>query len=494
MHKKNTISRPSRLKHFAQKNLYGKIYPSLISHEIPENFLTTDGYTKKNLIRDIYKLIDCNKKMSFVNKTVVQKKSIGLPGQDDFEVKHVKKIELFDVNHCNIFALCPVCAEKVSRRRREKYKSEIMNLAEKYDYSYMINFTTRNSDSFKESYNRLREAIRKYVLMGQMRGIKSNGEKIRSGGEASKIKAMALSIEVKKGKNRNQWHVHGHAIAFCDQRVDYQIYNADKKHEIITECKTKNGHSPSRDDLKAAILESGTIELVNEDGEIYEREIPVSKASKEWLSATGGTSANIKFIPLKGSPEKIYKQCVEVIKYTSKVSSLSKDDILEILIHRKGKRYFSTYGELYNKINPRCKEDESVLYVEGVTGYVWSAGKGEMISMTKDDREKVARKYENRETVYRVQGIIMQAYYEKEKVLASIMKEAVSHKEKNPKTWPEYKLHVIKLIDDLENAYHYSKRQIYNNLMKTTHKLPRFHNTPIQKMYQKTIDKLLKVA
>lgn len=478
--KNKYISRPSKLKKFAVKSLYRKIYPTTLNHKIQDDFLTYEGYTKKQLIKDVYRLIDCNKKISFIHKTVIQ-------GNE-----HIQKEEIFEVNHCNIFALCPVCAEKVSRRRREKHRGEILLLAEKYEYAYMINFTTRNAETFELSYSQLRTAMRKYILMGQMRGVNAKGETVRSHGEASKIKAMAVSIEIKKGKNSKMWHVHGHAIAFCDRRIDYQMYDQEKKLKIIKDYKEINKRNPPPEKLRPAVNNWGTVELIDSDGVLYDHVVPVSKATMEWIEATSGTSSNIKFIPLRGTPEKIYQQCIEVIKYTSKVQSFSRQDIIEILVHRKGKRFFSTYGELYNLNNPRCKDDENILYVEGITGFVWSPKEKKLIPMTKEDVNESARRYENRETIYRAQGTIMKAYYEKEAVLKKIMNECVQNK--NGKNWVTYKKMVIKHIDDLESAYNYAKRKIYNNIMKVSYRLPKlFRPTPLQKMYHKKIDHLLEI-
>lgn len=483
------ISRPSKLKRFSKKSLYRKVYPSFIRKEIPDDFLTSDGYTKEQLIKDIYRLIDCNKKMSFINKTVIE------------NAEHIKKTELFEVNHCNIFTLCSICAEKISRRRREKYKPDILELAEKHKHCYMITFTTRNVKTYNESYNQLRKAIRKYVLMGQLRGVTSSGEEIRSGGEANKIKAMAVSIENKIGKKSKAWHLHGHAIAFSDERIDYQIYDTEKKKRIRTEFKEKYGRTPEPADLKPAVMVWGEIDRYDERGKVLtdgygetlKHKVPLSKASGEWIEATDGVSSNIKFKPITGTPEEIYKQCVEIIKYTSKIATFSKDNIIEVLINRKGKRYFSTYGELYKRHTPDCTEDESVLFIEGITGYVWSDKKGEMIPMIKREKQDAARRYENRERIYKAQGLIMKAYYEKQTVLKTIMNEVMKNRKRED--WIDYKRRIIKHIDELEAAYNYSKRKIYNNIMRTSYKIPTWYKpTPIQEMYTKRIDNILQAV
>lgn len=479
--KNKYISRPSKLKRFAKKSLYRKVYPSFLRKDIPEDFLTIHGYTKEQLIKDVYRLMDCNQRMNFIHKTVIENNN------------HIKKIKLFEVNNCNIFTLCPICAEKISRRRREKYKNEIMDLAVKYDYVYMVTFTTRNADTFNESYLQLRKSLRKYILMGQLRGVSPSGEEIRSGTEISKIMAMAVSIEIKKGKNSKKWHVHGHAIVFCNERIDYQIYDTNKKLEIKAEFKDKFGHSPNPADLHPAVIKWGNIELVDNDGVVENHKIPVSKASAEWLYATGGMSSNIKFSPLKGTAKEIYNQCVEVIKYTSKVQSFSREDIVEILINRKGKRFFSTYGELYNKHSPKVSEDENILYVEGVTGYVWSEKEKDMIPLSGAEKSEIARRYENREKIKQAQGLIMKAYYEKESILKNIMRETMENQKRD--NWTDYKKMVIKHINELESAYDYAKRKIYNNVMKTSYKVPEFMRpTPIQKMYTKRIENILEVV
>jgi len=493
---KNKItSRPEKLKQYSRKNLYTKIYPSFIRKNIPDDLLTSDGYTKEKLIKDIYKIIDCNNKITYVNTEVRASKDLIVNGKVIGKKGNiVKKIKPFEMNSCNIYALCSICAEKLSRRRRKKYKNDIENLARKYKYTYMMTFTTASCTTFNESYKNLRIALRKYLLKGQLRGVKNTGEEMRGNSEVSKIKAMALSIEIKKGANKGLWHVHGHAIVFCADKLSYSIYDQEKKKILIAECKAKYNRKPLKEELNKLILEYGYIDKVDKHGEIIKTKIPVSPVSRDWINATSGQSCNINVNLLKGTSSEKADQCIEVIKYVSKISSFTSDDMIEILLHRKNKRFFSTYGELYKREPKNIQEDEEILKTETITGYVWRNKEEKLLPMQKEELKKSKERYDKRELIYKAQGLIMKAYYQKKDILELIMKETIKAK-KNNNNWKIYKLATITHINDLEAAYSHTKKIIYTKVLNAPYQgkiLSR--KTPIQKMYIQRVDHVLQSA
>lgn len=407
-------NKPEKLKAYSKKSIYRKIRPSKIAKEIPNDYLTDNGYTKRQLIDDVYKLIDCNSKISFIEK------KIKIFDEVKKKLRIVDSKQQFDSNQCNIFTLCPLCAEKHASRRREKYKEPIKAMAEKYEHAYMITFTSRDEPTFNLAYNNLTEGIRKYVLMGQLRSVDCDGKETRSSGEARKIKAMALSKEITIGKNSGMFHVHAHAVAFSDERIDYTVYDFEKKRKIINEYKEKFGRGPKKEFLSPAVKKWCKIEVISPDGEIEEKKVPASKASSEWIKATGGFSPNIRFDPIKGNPKSVFDQCVEIMKYASKIEGFESKHIIEILANRKGKRFFTTYGELYNSKNPIIEIDEEI-ETTGLKGYVWDNKNEALIPMNSQENGYLQLKYRKKEEYYAAKAAIMKGYYIKESVKFEIM-------------------------------------------------------------------------
>ena len=136
----------SKLKRFSKKSFYRKIWPSSISKDIPDNLITKTGYTKRLLIKDLWKLIDCTKSLSYVKGYYKKGKQL------------IDFIKMFNSNFCNIFVLCPSCGEKVGRHRRKKYEKKIKECSEKYPHKYMLTLSTRNETTFELSFDNLRKA------------------------------------------------------------------------------------------------------------------------------------------------------------------------------------------------------------------------------------------------------------------------------------------------------------------------------------------------
>lgn len=470
-------SKAEKLKAYSKKKIYKKIRPSFVAKNIPNDFITEDGYTKEQLMRDVYKLVDCNNKISYIDQDVKV--------FDKKENKHKveSKGKQFDSNQCNIFTLCPICSEKHATRLRKKYKEEIKALTEQYPYTYMITFTVRDEPTFNLAYDSLTEGVRKYVLMGQLRGHDSEGKEIHSQGEASKIKAMALGKEIIMGKRSGMWHLHAHAIAFADSEIDFSVYDNEKKWQLINDYKDKHGKRPKKDVLVPAINEYAEMELINEYGEIEVKKVAVSKASKEWIKATGGLSSDIHFNIMEGTPNQIFEQCIEVMKYTSKIEDMEPGNILEVLANRKGKRFFATYGELYNVKNPDKEESEEIENTD-LNGFVWNSKDEKMVPMDARQKQFLNLKYEKMDEYYKAKSVVMKAWYIKEEIKKDVVKSfnvAMSETERiqkvisslkpgkirmiyendlneNLKCVPGIRKIYVNRIDELENVYiHYKK-------------------------------------
>ena len=147
------------------------------------------------------------------------------------------------------------------------------------------------------------------------------------------------------------WHVHAHELIFTDTPLDYGIYDQNKKKAL----QKIYGDNIPKEILSAIVDQKATF-----NGE----EVAVSKISEEWLRATNGESIDISVEPLYHVPAKnkasekkrrkcasmsfeqsIAYQAKEVLKYISKPSENTPEDMLEIITDTYNKRMVSTYGE-----------------------------------------------------------------------------------------------------------------------------------------------------
>lgn len=496
---------------FCKKFVYPNINPKKIARELPDNFLSDTSYSKKKIITDVYKLNECCKRISFVYG--FKKKG------DELE----EALNQFDTSYCNIPVICPICGEKVGRARREKYKDKILECAENYKYTYMITLTVKDEVSFDDSYRSLRDTARAFLMGGRLRGsYEKNGVTVKkfSNGEPAKIGAMLGSIEVKKGKNSGMFHTHMHCLAFTNEMLDYSIYDQEKKNKLIKDIKESCHRSPRKEELSSAIKEYAKWKYVDEYGEIKNKTVPVSKFSKEWLKASKGWSINISVKVLPGDPEKIAKQSIEVLKYTSKVSDFSQEDAIELIANRKNKRLFSTYGDFYDMdledakrkraegkekkaINDYLQlngienmgDQEEKFYLHQLYSFVYSRKHRKLIEVQEVDKEMIKEKFLNKGRLVEAQTNIMKAYYMKESLVKDIMKVYLKEKKKQgSKMNPDYKLNIIKMIDDLDLSYTITKRKLYKHYMRRRpSKYDKvFNPSPVQKRFLVQAKKLFK--
>jgi hypothetical protein len=302
---------------------------------IAENYVSRTGLTKSDISDKIDKIKSC---CSVVELSASYT-----------EVDHVVEqvMNVVNANFCKQHAVCPVCADHSQNRRRARYNEPIKEQAslvkEGKRYAYILTFTIKDGDSLAERLANLKQSKLEWRKMGQKR------KKGFSNGEAKKIKAGLSTIEIKRGQASGLWHVHAHELIFTDSPLDYQVYDQQIKKEL----QKKFGSKIPKDVLKAAAIETATF-----NGE----EVAVSKISKEWLKATGGESISIDVEPLQHIPrnasykkqrkcaamsfeQSIAYQAKEVLKYISKASDNTPEDMLEIITDTYNKRMVATYGE-----------------------------------------------------------------------------------------------------------------------------------------------------
>lgn len=303
---------------------------------IAANYVSGTGLTKSDIFEKIDKIKSC---CSVVELSATYT-------EVDNVVEQVMSV--VNGNFCKQHAVCPVCADRSQNRRRARYNEPIKEQASLVKdgkrYAYILTFTIKDGESLAERLSNLKQSKLNWRKMGQKR---KNGF---SGGEARKIKAGLSTIEIKRGSGSNLWHVHAHELIFTDQQLDYGIYNQNHKSEL------EKIHG--KNNIPKELLDSIVEEKVTFNGE----EVAISKISKEWLKATNGESIDISVeplyhIPKKASPKKQRKcasmsfeqsiayQAKEVLKYMSKPSENTPEDMLEIITDTYNKRMVATYGE-----------------------------------------------------------------------------------------------------------------------------------------------------
>lgn len=302
---------------------------------IAQNYVSRTGLTRSDITDKIDKIKSC---CSVVELSATYT-----------EVDHVVEqvMSVVNGNFCKQHAVCPVCADRSQNRRRARYNEPIKEQAslvkEGKRYAYILTFTIKDGISLAERLSNLKQSKLEWRKMGQKR------KKGFSNGEAKKIKAGLSTIEIKRGSDSGLWHVHAHELIFTDSPLDYQVYDQQIKKEL----QKKFGSKIPKEVLKAAAIETATF-----NGE----EVAVSKISKEWLKATGGESISIDVEPLQHIPknasykkqrkcasmsfeQSIAYQAKEVLKYMSKPSENTPEDMLEIITDTYNKRMVATYGE-----------------------------------------------------------------------------------------------------------------------------------------------------
>ena len=302
---------------------------------IAQNFVSRTGLTRSDITDKIDKIKSC---CSVVELSATYT-----------EVDHVVEqvMSVVNGNFCKQHAVCPVCADRSQNRRRARYNEPIKEQAslvkEGKRYAYILTFTIKDGESLAERLSNLKQSKLNWRKMGQKR---KNGF---SEGEARRIKAGLSTIEIKRGSDSGLWHVHAHELIFTDSPLDYMVYDQQIKKEL----QKKFGSKIPKEVLKAAAIETATF-----NGE----EVAVSKISKEWLKATGGESISIDVEPLQHIPknasykkqrkcasmsfeQSIAYQAKEVLKYMSKPSENTPEDMLEIITDTYNKRMVATYGE-----------------------------------------------------------------------------------------------------------------------------------------------------
>jgi len=322
----------SKLRSVSQA-VINKISATLELVLIENDIIVADKYTRKDIREKIHEIKNCS--------TLVE-----LREYENGEMR------LHNANYCKNPIVCPICASRVSNKRRALYLPAIEKAVARYaipeevrkeknypdDYTgvYLCTATIRPGNDLTERINFLLESIKRMRKMGQKR------EKGRSAGEWSKIKAALENTELKIGVGSNEWHVHAHFLVFTDSPLDIEWWDRPYPIEI--------------DDNKN-VGEKKTVTL--------------SKFGYEWYLATQGQAfiSNVKPITYKEEfggvkcesfSQSIMMQSAEVFKYNTKLTEegnlqgLNDEQYIELIQRRGGRRLFNAIGEFRcDSRNPR---------------------------------------------------------------------------------------------------------------------------------------------
>jgi hypothetical protein len=271
----------------------------------------------------------------------------------EFRAKYVpegdaqrQEIHLHNANFCGQHQLCRICASRREQQLRKRFETPIKDAALKYPWAYLLTLTVRDGADLAERIETLKKSTRAFVRQGQRR---KDG---RSRGEWGKVGAAFSSMEIKRGENSGQWHVHSHAVLFTKRQMDFRVYDVAYRDEL-TEI-----YGPGK--IPKSELKRAELNHVMVDGKEY----AVSKVSAEWITASRGEGLSIQFggkvgpKRITGTPQEVFDKVKnQVLKYNVKFAPADRADIPVLVRDTFNRRFLVTYGDFRN-INTEDLKDE----------------------------------------------------------------------------------------------------------------------------------------
>jgi len=436
----DSLKKYNKLKRFSDY-VHGKLRRNAEIELLKIDMLKEDIYTKS----DMWEKLDAISKCSSL-----------------VELRHYENGEtkVHNANYCHNPVVCPMCADRVSKRRRAIFSNPIKKAVDKFSvnkYSpgwkkeypsqytgvYMATATIKDGKNLKERIDTLNESLKNFRKMGQKRN-----NDTRSQGEWSKVIAGISNTELKIGKVSGEWHVHAHFLIFTSAPLKYDLY-------------------------------SDTHEVEIEKAEGLKKKVTLSKFNYEWFLASAGEGINFDLIPIQYKREVHNKKCndfaesvqaqsVEVLKYNTQLTAKKGTKILNPaqyveLIERRGtRRLFNTIGLFRcDKRNPDAlismseRELERLQYVDKVDNMsydiyssLWQNGGTYQEPMRQekaifsDSDEKNTRFVDLRRRIFKAQTAIYQGSYRKQR----------NYFLKNRHLWKD-KLEFEEMIDSLKGTF-----------------------------------------
>jgi hypothetical protein len=319
-------------KRFAD-SVYGSFVYDLQSMQ-GKNLILSCGLTPADISRKVFKIYNCS--------NIIEIREKALTGET----------HIHNASYCKNPLVCSICSARAQAIRRKKFEKPLEKAIKNFRYVYMVTATIKDGESLSERIATLRDAVRSFVRFGQSRKKKvvENGEiifkKKPGSGEFGKVKAGFLSLEIKRGENSRLWHPHCHGLFFCNESIDFMVYDPAKKREL---------HKKYGDVIPKEALKAIAFDTVSQS----------SKVSREWAAATKGQGISIDISPVTTAGGSVLEQCKEVIKYTSLLNPNEPKDAIEIIAATYGKRFFSTYGDFrriskddFTDTEPKAADDK----------------------------------------------------------------------------------------------------------------------------------------
>jgi len=313
-----SLNKKEELKKYNNTTLHNFLKLGNLKDHYEQNYISKNGKTV-----DDYK--DLVKKFSNCSSSITLE-------IDSNSEQH----KLLDGNQCGLRCACSVCSSIKRNALIQEILPKVKSLSMIPEINfYMLTLTVENNESASYAYNQLRDAWTRFNKMGQKRKEKN------SGGEASKILGSVFSMETSKGKDGLK-HVHAHVLLCVDGKIDYSVY--DWKCNLGKQLIKKYGWGKIPTDELIKIAKDKVI--------MEEKEIPVSKLTKEWYQCTNGKAINAQCDILKPAKGKsIPDQVFEVIKYEVKAWEFQGKEILDIHDDLTGKRQATKRGIFTNRQN-----------------------------------------------------------------------------------------------------------------------------------------------
>jgi hypothetical protein len=323
----------------------------LTDAEIMPYDVSESGLTRGDIRDKLKKIESCSGLLEFRTEFVAD--SSGVLEQ---------KFKIHNATYCRHYTVCEICSRRVQHTRWKKFKEPIDKMVERFPYVYHVTFTIEDKNGLSERIDFLQNAFRNFVRMGQGRkGKKSNGE-------WSKVGAAIVATESKRGDNSELWHSHKHALLFCSERLDYQVYDRDKVRKL--EKKYGFRRVPKEEMIGAAL------NVVTRENPFTKKTetIPLSKLSGEWYAATEGQGFSVHVRAVTG--KHVADKAKEVLKYPVKVNLKNSSDIPYIIEQTYNRRFISTYGALRGLQEDKYELDETKdstdIYLSQWTGFKYS--------------------------------------------------------------------------------------------------------------------------
>lgn len=241
--------------------------------DIPYNFVSKTGLTKSDIHDKLLKQADC---CTNIEVSTYEDNTQWVTG----------------ANYCQNTLTCLPCARARQSKNRSRYHRKIDKAKTQYKYCYQVTFTIPGGTDIYERLNFLNASLIRMRKKGQKRG------EGRSYGEMRKVKYGIVSREIKEGAGSGLWHVHGHALLWTNEKIDYRL---------------------------------------DEDR--------TSKWTREWTDSTEGAAVNC-YIENKTIRSKNINDAVnELIKYGTDFKRENIQNHIDLLSGAYNRRLISTMGE-----------------------------------------------------------------------------------------------------------------------------------------------------